>query len=133
MLGRVALEDDLARAAERAGGFAAPGEAIEAVLAVEPSAGRRLYICSFVLGEGSRSWLMLNQDEPVKSRALVREAIALAALCEVVGEAIGDQPPRLASPAYLDEHGAPDVVAAAFSAVEALTQEVESAYKQKLE
>jgi hypothetical protein len=129
----VALEDDLARAAERAGAFAAPGETIEAVLAVEPAAERRLYLCSFALGAGSRSWLMLNQDDPVKSRALVREAVALAALCEVVGEAIGDEPPRLASPAYLDEHGAPDVVAAAFSAVEALTQEVESTYKRELE
>jgi hypothetical protein len=128
----VALEDDLARAAERACAFAADGEKVEAVLAVEPSAGRRLYLCAFAL-DGGRSWLMLDADAPVTSRVLVREAVALAALCEIVGEAIGDEPPRVASPAYLDENGAPELVTAAFSAVEALTQEVESAYKQELE
>jgi hypothetical protein len=127
----VALEDDLARAAERAGAFAAPGQRVEALLAVEPSAGRRVYLCAFVEG-GTRAWLMLDEAGAVTSRALVREAVALAALCEVVGDAIGDEPPRLASPAYLDEHGVPDVVAGAFSAVEALTQEVETTYKQEL-
>jgi hypothetical protein len=69
----------------------------------------------------------------VTSRNVVREAVALAALCEVVGEAVGDEPPRLASPAYLDEHGTPDVVAAAFAAVESLTEDVERSYKQELE
>jgi hypothetical protein len=128
----VALQDDLAAAAERAAAFAEDGETVGAVLAAEPSTGRRVYVCAFAAGE-ERSWLVLDGDAPVTSRNVVREAVALAALCEVVGEAVGDEPPRLASPAYLDELGAPDVVAAAFPAVESLTEEVEATYKRELE
>jgi hypothetical protein len=127
----VALEDDLALAADRAAAFAGSGEQVEAILAAEPSAGRRVYVCSFSAGD-ERTWIVLDGEAPVTSRALVREAVALTALCEVVGEAIGDEPPRLASPAYLDEFGAPEIVASAFGAVESLTQEVERAYKQEL-
>jgi hypothetical protein len=128
----VALHDDLAAAAKRAAAFAEPRERVDAVLAAEPSTGRRVYLCAFSAGE-VRSWLLLDERSPVTSRALVRETVALAALCEVVGEAVGDEPPRLATPAYLDEHGAPDVVASAFEAVELLTEEVEAAYKEELE
>lgn len=129
----MALDEELVRAAKRAGAFAAPGEQVEAVLAAEPGAGRRLYVCAFAGADGdARSWLVLDGESPVTSRALVREAVSLAALCEVVGEAIGDEPPRLASPAYLDEFGTPDVVAAAFGAVESLTQQVEATYKGEL-
>jgi hypothetical protein len=127
----VALQDDLAAAAKRAVAFADDGERLDAVLAAEPSLGRRVYLCAYVGGDG-RSWLLLDDEAPVTSRALVREAVALAALCEVVGEAVGDEPPRLASPAYLDDFGSPDVVTAAFGAVESLTEEVEAAYKQEL-
>ena len=127
----MALEDDLARAAERAGAFAAPGERVQAVLAAEPGTGRRVYVCAFVGGD-ARTWLVLDEAGAVTSRALVRESVSLAALCEIVGDAVGDKAPRVASPAYLDEFGAPEVVAGAFSAVEALTQEVETAYKQEL-
>jgi hypothetical protein len=128
----VALHDDLAAAAERAAAFAEAGERVDAVLAAEPSTGRRVYLCAFTGGE-VRSWLLLDELSPVTSRALVRETVALAALCEVMGEAVGDEPPRLATPAYLDENGIPDVVAAAFEAVESLTEEVEAAYKGVLE
>ena len=127
----MALHDDLAAAAERATAFAERGERVDAVLAAEPSRGRRLYLCAFAAGE-ARSWLLLEGEAPVTNRALVRETVALAALCEVVGEAVGDEPPRLATPAYLDEHGAPDIVAAAFEAVESLTEEVEAAYRGEL-
>ena len=127
----MALHHDLAAAAERAAAFAEAGERVDAVLAAEPSTGRRVYLCAFTGGE-VRSWLLLDELSPVTSRALVRETVALAALCEVVGEAVGDEPPRLATPAYLDEHGAPDVVASAFEAVESLTEEVEAAYRGEL-
>jgi hypothetical protein len=126
----VALQDDLAAAAERAAAFADAdaGERVDAVLAAEPSTGRRVYLCAFAAGD-VRSWLVLGDDGPVTSRDVVRETVSLTALCEVVGEAIGDEPPRLASPAYLDEHGTPATVAAALPAIESLTQEVEAAYK----
>jgi hypothetical protein len=127
----VALDDDLAAAAKRAAAFAEPGERVDAVLAAEPSTGRRVYLCAFAGGE-VRSWLLLADRAPVTNRALVRETVALAALCEIVGEAAGDEPPRLATPAYLDEHGAPDIVASAFEAVESLTEEVEAAYRGEL-
>ena len=128
----MALQDDLAAAAEHAAAFADDGERVDAVLAAEPSTGRRVYLCAFATGE-TRRWLVLDGEAPVTSRNVVREAVALAALCEVVGEAIGDEPPRLASPAYLDEHGRPDVVAGAFAVVESLTEEVEATYKRELE
>ena len=128
----MALQSELAAAAQRAAAFADDGERVDAVLATEPSTGRRVYLCAFTAGE-SRRWLVLDDETPVTSRAVVREVVALAALCEVVGEAIGDEPPRLASPAYLDEFGAPDVVAGAFAAVESLTEEVEATYKRELE
>ena len=127
----MALRDDLAAAAERAAAFAEEGERVDAVLAAEPSLGRRVYLCAYASG-ARRSWLLLDDDSPVTSRAVVRDAVALAALCEVVGEARGDEPPRLASPAYLDDFGSPDVVTSAFGAVESLTDEVEAAYKQEL-
>jgi hypothetical protein len=127
----VALHDDLAAAAERAAAFAEPGERVDGVLAAEPSGGRRVYLCAYAGGE-VRSWLLLDEQAPVTSRALVRETVALAALCEIVGEAAGDEPPRLATPAYLDEHGTPDVLASAFEAVESLTEEVEAAYRGEL-
>jgi hypothetical protein len=128
----VGLEDDLARAAERAGAFAAPGERLQAVLAAEPAKGERVYLCAFD-GAGARTWLALAEDAPVTSRALVREAVSLVALCEIAEEAAGIdvEHPRLATPAYLDRIGTPDV-AAALQAVDALLLEVESAYKQEL-
>ena len=125
------LQDDLAAAAERAAAFADEDEVVDAVLAAEPSTGRRVYLCAFKAGDGRR-WLVLDEKSPVTSRNVVREAVALAALCEVVGEAVGDEPPRLASPAYLDEHGTPDIVASAFVAVESLTEDVEASYKREL-
>ena len=127
----MALQDELAAAAERAAAFADGDENVDAVLAAEPATGRRLYLCAFTAGD-TRRWLVIDDEAPVSDRGVVREAVALAALCEVVGEAIGDEPPRLASPAYLDEFGAADVVASAFTAVESLTEEVEAAYKQEL-
>ena len=128
------LEDDLLRAAEQAATFAAPGERISAVLAAEPSEGTRVYICSYE-GDGGRSWLALDgSGEAVSSRVLLREAVSLVALCEIAEEAAGIEVehPRLATPAYLDRIGTPDV-AASLQAVDALLEDVESAYKQELQ
>ena len=130
----MALHDDLAAAAERAAEFADTdaGERVDAVLAAEPSSGRRVYLCAFACDD-ARSWLVLDGEGPVTSRDLVRETVSLTALCEVVGEAVGDEPPRLATPGYLDGNGTPAIVASALTAIESLTQEVEGAYKGELE
>jgi hypothetical protein len=180
----VGLADDLARTAEAAAAFAAGDERVEAVLAAQPD-GSRVYLCAFG-GEHGRSWLALdNEGRPVTSRARLREAISIAALCEIAGdtagggrleelrqrlvalrltenpagideaeeaalalEAVIGAPPRVATPAFLDDVGLATrrlelalgegnspfgrAMASALAAVEALTQEVESAYKQEL-
>jgi hypothetical protein len=182
----VGLEDDLARTAEAAAAFAAGDERVEAVLAAETTAGARIYLCAFG-GEHGRSWLALDDaGRPVDDRARVREAVSIAALCEIATDTAGggeleelrqklvalrltenppgiDQaeeaalalervvgaPPRLATPAFLDEVGAAtrrlevalgggsspfsSAMASALAAVEALTQEVESTYKRELQ
>jgi hypothetical protein len=128
----VSLEDDLERAAEAAAAFAEQDERLEAIFAAEPGPGRRVYLCAYAGGAG-RTWLVLDeQADAVTDRALVREAVSLAALSEIAGEAVDDAPPRLASPAYLDAVGSADALAVAYSAVESLTQEVEAAYKVEL-
>jgi hypothetical protein len=129
----VPLEDDLRRAAEAAATFAAPDERVVAVLAAEPSDGTRVYLCSYENG-GERAWLGLDgDDEPVSSRALLREAVSLVALCEIAEEAAGIEAelPRLASLAYLEAVGTPEV-GASLQAVDALVHDVESAYKREL-
>ena len=72
-----------------AAGFARPGEAVTGVLAAEPAGGERVYLCSFEGAEG-RAWLALDAaGRPVESRALVREAASISALCELAGETAG--------------------------------------------
>jgi hypothetical protein len=127
------LEDDLRRAATAAGAFAAPDERVAAVLAAEPSDGKRVYICSYD-SAGEHAWLALDgDDEPVSSRSLVREAVSLVALCEIAEEAAGIEAelPRVASVAYLEAIGTPEV-GASLPAVDALLHDVESAYKREL-
>jgi hypothetical protein len=134
----VSLDDDLAEAAGTAAAFAAPGERVEAVLAAEPASGQRVYLCSFV-GEDGRTWLALGADgQALTSRNAVREAVSIAALCEIADEFAGvETAPRLATPAYLDELAAGNAelgraLAAALPTIESLTLEVESAYKLEL-
>jgi hypothetical protein len=127
------LEDDLRRAADAAAAFAAPDERVVAVLAAEPSDGTRVYVCSYD-NAGLRAWLALDGNgEPVSSRSLVREAVSLVALCEIAEEAGGIEValPRLASLAYLEAVGTPEV-GASLQTVDALLRDVESAYKQEL-
>jgi hypothetical protein len=178
---------ELERIAGIAAGYAADGESVEAVLAAETLAGKRRYVCAFV-SNARRSWLVVDDSgEPVTRRADVREAVSLAALCEVAVDAAGggdvaelrsqlaalrvtenppgiDQaeeaalalertlgaPPRLATPAWLDELGAAtrrlesalgenvrspfsEAMQHAMGAVDALAEEVEDGYKLPLE
>jgi len=129
----VALADDLSRAADAAAELASPDERVAAVFAAEPADGLRVYVCTYE-GDGGRSWLALDGNGgALTSRSLVREAVSLVALCEIAEEVAGIEVehPRLATPAYLDSIGTPDV-AASLQAVDALLLEVESAYKQEL-
>jgi hypothetical protein len=128
----VELQDELVHAAEAAAAFAAPGERVEAVLAAEPAGGSRVYLCAFT-NDADRTWLVLGDDgKGLASRNAVREVVSITALCEVAEEIAGVEPAlRVASPRYLDEIGSPEL-AAALGAIEALTAEVEAAYKLEL-
>ena len=123
------LADDLVRIADAA---AAYGE-VEAVLAAEPGGGTRVYLVS--LAGPERRWAVLDDTgAPVDERARVRETASIVAMSEVVGELAGDQPPRLATPAYLDEAGSgigesvADAMRAATGAVDEFVLDVERGY-----
>lgn len=139
----MALLDDLERIAGVAASHAAEGEELSGVLAAEPPAGGRIYLCAYASRDG-HSWLALDDGgSPVADREVVRQAASLLALCEVAEESAGGgeldelrarlvalrltenppgideaeeavlalqrvlgAPPRLATPAFLDEVGA---------------------------
>lgn len=186
--GRVSLSMELERIAAAAAAHADDGEEVAAVLATEPTGGRRLYLCAYASGTGEkRAWLALDAGgEPVADRLAIREAVSIAALCEVAVDVAGGgdleglraqlvalrireappgieaaeeaalaleqvvgAPPRLATPALLDEIGAatlrleaalgehgPSPFAHAMRqatvVAEALAGEVERAYKRPL-
>jgi hypothetical protein len=81
------LVDDLARIAEAAAVRADHGEQVAAVLPTEPHAGARVYLCAFENAAGERSWVALGGDAAVVvERQTVRDAVSIAALCEVAEE-----------------------------------------------
>jgi hypothetical protein len=83
----VGLGEELERIAALAAPYAADGESLAGILAAEPARGRRVYVCAFADGEGARTWLALDAEgAPVSSPATVREAVSIAALCELAEE-----------------------------------------------
>jgi hypothetical protein len=87
--GTVALVDDLERIAAWAAAHA-EGEdgTLRGILATEPAAGVRIYVCAFESSGGIRSWVALDGDgAPILSERSVRDAVSIAALCEVAEEA----------------------------------------------
>ena len=78
------MSDDLQRIDGAASRFVEPGEELIGILPTAPSDGARMYVCAFTARDGTRAWLALDESgEPVLSRVGVREAVAIAALCEV--------------------------------------------------
>jgi len=85
----VALSEELDRIAAAATALAGAGETLAGVIAAEPAGRGRVFLCSFE-NDGRRSWLVLDEGaQPVESRAYVREAVSIAALCEVAEESAG--------------------------------------------
>jgi hypothetical protein len=85
----VALSEELDRIAAAATAFAGPNETLAGVIAAEPAGRERVFLCSFE-NDANRSWLVLDErGEPVESRAYVREAVSIAALCELAEENAG--------------------------------------------
>jgi hypothetical protein len=143
MLAGVGLSDDVRRIAAAAERFAGDGERVEAVLPAEPAAGERTYLVAFSANGATHSWLALDAaGAPVTSRERVREAVSIAALCEVAEDGVPEESlapaPRLASPRHLDELGktaGPELggaIQGALAAVEELAKDVESNYKLEL-
>ena len=120
--------------------YAADGEDLVGIVPTEPASGLRLYVCAYG-GADEASWLVIDATGvPVEERALVRDAVSIAALCEVAEEAAGAEPDgaRVASPAYLDELGSgagPELAGAvkgATDTVDELLRDVERSYKRPL-
>jgi hypothetical protein len=117
--GTVALADDLERVAGAAA-VHADGGAVTGVLATEPAGGVRIYVCAFEASDGERSWLALDDGGAVvEERREVRDAVSIAALCEVAEEAAfpGDLDELLAQLVALRITESPDGIGEAEDAV----------------
>jgi hypothetical protein len=89
LLRQVTLEEELSAAGEAAGGQARDGEEVVAIIPTEPGSGARVYLCAYESG-GERSWLALDAGlRPVADRILVRDAVSIAAMCELAEESAG--------------------------------------------
>jgi hypothetical protein len=85
----VTLEEELSAAGEAAGGQARDGEELVAIIPTEPGSGARVYLCAYE-SAGERSWLALDAGlRPVADRILVRDAVSIAAMCELAEESAG--------------------------------------------
>jgi hypothetical protein len=82
------LGEDIAAARAAAARHAITGEAVVGIVPTE-AGGVRVYLCAFE-GENGSAWLALDeQGEPVTERSLVRDAVSIAALCELAEESAG--------------------------------------------
>ena len=82
----MSLSQDLERIARAASAYAELQEEVVGVLAAEPQAGERGYLCAFGVGD-QRAWLALDDRErPITSRSRVRQLVSIAAMCELAGE-----------------------------------------------
>jgi hypothetical protein len=89
ILGHVDLVEELDRIAAVAERYVGEGERLAGVLPAEPDPGARVFVCAFERGE-DRSWLAFDKDgTPLHSRARVRNAVSIAALCELADESAG--------------------------------------------
>jgi hypothetical protein len=89
LLPPVTLEEELSAAREAARGHAVDGEEVVAVIPTEPGTGARVYLCAYERGE-DRAWLALDAASvPIADRVLVRDAVAIAAMCELAEESAG--------------------------------------------
>lgn len=86
----MALAEELAGVAALASRYADEGETLVGVLAAEPTHARRVYVCAYERGEDRRTWLALDAEgEPLSDRRQVRDAVSIAALCELAAETAG--------------------------------------------
>lgn len=118
----MSLQDDLERIAGAVTAYA-DGRALQAILPSEPTAGVRRYLCALEDAHGARGWLALDDDaRPVSDRRDVRDAVSIAALCEVAEESAfgGDLDELRAQLVALRITEAPDGIEEAEDAARAL-------------
>lgn len=83
------LSQDLRRIAEAAVTHAGEHEEVSAVIPTEPAGGRRVYLVAYTAGE-QKTWLALDADGlPVTDRRVLRDAVSIAAMCELAEETAG--------------------------------------------
>ena len=147
----MSLTDELEQIARDAQAYADDGEELAAVIPAEPAQGVRVFLCAFSAGGEGRSWIALRPGgNAVLDRSLLRDAVSIAALCELAedyadGVDAIEEAPRVASPAYLDAIGAAarrleegpgsrftEGMKQGSVAVEGLAAEVEGCYKVEL-
>ena len=147
----MSLTDELEQIAGAARAYADVGEELAAIIPAEPAQGVRVFLCAYSAGDDERSWIALRPGgRAVVDRSLLRDAVSIAALCELAedyadGVDAIEEPPRVASPAYLDAIGAAarrleegpgsrftEGMKHGSMAVEGLAAEVESHYKVEL-
>jgi hypothetical protein len=119
----VALGDELERAAALATERAEGGDVVSGILATESVPGERVYLCAIDGADGTRGWLGVRDDgSVVTSRADVRAAVSISALCEIAVETAGggDLDGLIASLAELREREAPEGIEDAEAAAQAL-------------
>ncbi len=119
----MSLADELERISGLAVEQAAPGDTVAAVIPAEPAPGERVYLCAFDDADRRRSWLALDAEgRPVTSRKELREAVSIAALCEVAVDAAGggDLDALIARLEELRERERPPGIEAAEEAAHAL-------------
>ena len=86
----MALADELERIGALAAAHVDSHDIVSGIIATEPTPGRRVYLCSCDDADGLRSWLAVRDDgSTVTSRAELREAVSIAAICEVAVDAAG--------------------------------------------
>jgi hypothetical protein len=121
----VALGDDLERAVGLTAAHLGDGDVVSGVLPTEPEPGRRVYLSSVDGADGRRGWLGVRADgSVVTSRAELRAAVSIAALCEVAADSAGggDLDGLIASLADLRQREAPEGIEDAEAAAHALRE-----------
>lgn len=83
------VDREIAAARQSAETLADEGEELVGVVPAEPAGGARVYLCAYARGD-ERRWLALDRSgEPIVDRTLVRDAVAIAAMCELAEESAG--------------------------------------------
>ena len=119
------LSEDLEAIRRVAQAHAGEADRVSGILAAEPSADARVYLCSFDDADGLRSWLALHEGgEPVTERSLLRAAVSIAVTCEIAADAAGggDLDALVASLAELREREAPEGIEQAEAAAAELRE-----------